>query len=124
MTPVAYHSSALPHGTVKRALSPERTAKLELDQLRLVEANVQPAAYAMPAFALTLSIMLAAWIPVGHLAYWFIAVCLGSLRYWAFSMDQVHENPQIELLHAWNVMNRIVRGTLGRLSKLESDQKG
>ncbi len=102
MTPVADHLSALPHGTVKRALSPERTAKLELDQLRLVEANVQPAAYAMPAFALTLSVMLAAWIPVGHLAYWFIAVCLGSLRYWAGYRFLKLSNPNPALVRRWH----------------------
>ena len=82
MTPVADHRLAAQSRAVKRALPPERAAKLELDQLRLVEANVQPAAYAMPAFALTLAAMLAPWVPLNHLVYWFAAVCLGSIRYW------------------------------------------
>lgn len=42
----------------------------------------------------------------------------GNLRNWVFSMAQMHENPQIELIHAWNVMNSIVRGTIGKLSDL------
>ena len=84
MTTAADNNFALQSGgAVRRALSPERAAKLELDQLRLVEANIQPAAYAMPAFALTLAAMLIAWVPIGQLTYWFLAVCFGSLRYWA-----------------------------------------
>src|SRR5436853_7935716 len=82
MTPVADNRLAEQSRAVKRALPPERAAKLELDQLRLVETNIQPAAYAMPAFALTLAAMLAPWVPLNHLVYWFAAVCLGSIRYW------------------------------------------
>jgi two-component system cell cycle sensor histidine kinase PleC len=102
MMPVADNPLAFRNGVAKRALSSERAAKLELDQLRLVEANVQPAAYAMPAFALTLAVMLAAWVPVGHLTYWFIAVCVGSLRYWAGYRFLKLVDPKPETVRRWH----------------------
>jgi len=66
----------------QRALTPERLAKLELDQITLAERNLQPGAYAMPAFAVTLAIMLTAWVPLEFLAGWVAAVCATSIRYW------------------------------------------
>jgi two-component system cell cycle sensor histidine kinase PleC len=37
----------------------------------------------MPAFALVLAVMLVAWVPADQLVYWFIAMCVASVRYWA-----------------------------------------
>lgn len=83
-------------------LAPERLAKLELDQLRIVEKNVQPAAYAMPAFALVLTAMLAAWVPAEQLMYWFAAVCLSSVRYWAGHKFLELKNPSPADVRKWH----------------------
>ena len=63
-------------------LSSARLTRLEADQLRLAEANVLPAVYAMPGFALITSFMLLSTVPVLELATWFAAVCLSSVRFW------------------------------------------
>ncbi len=62
-------------------LTAARAAKLELDQLRLAETNVQPAAFAMPAFSFVICLMLMAWVPTLELVCWFVAVCASSARY-------------------------------------------
>ena len=85
-----------------QALSPDRVARLELDQLRIAEANVQPAAYAMPAFALVLAVMLAAWVPAEQLAYWFAAVCAGSGRYWAGHKFLTLKDPSPLSVRRWH----------------------
>lgn len=85
-----------------QALSPERAAKLELDQLRLAEANVQPAAYAMPAFALVMSVMLAAWVPADELIVWFVVVCLVSVRYWAGYRFLALTDPAPKIVRRWH----------------------
>jgi two-component system cell cycle sensor histidine kinase PleC len=84
-------------------LSPERLAKLELDQLRIAEKNVQPAAYAMPAFALVVAAMLAAWVPADQLAYWFVAVCASSVRYWAGHKFLELKNPTPIEVRKWHI---------------------
>jgi two-component system, cell cycle sensor histidine kinase PleC len=83
MTAATNLSDTLPSaGPASVALTPDRAARLELAQLRLAEKNNLPGAFAMPVFALTLCVMLAAWVPVEYLAYWFVAMCASSARHW------------------------------------------
>lgn len=84
-------------------LSPERTAKLELDQLRLAERNLQPALFAMPAFALVVSLLLVAWIPVHELALWFVAVSASSIRFCAGGVFLDLEEPPAATVRRWHV---------------------
>jgi two-component system, cell cycle sensor histidine kinase PleC len=61
-----------------QALSPARLAKLQHDQLLLVQRNIAPTVFAMPAFALVISTMLSAWVPFWMLAAWVITVAIAS----------------------------------------------
>ena len=93
----------LSNATTARPLSPERSAKLEFDQLHMAEINVQPGAFAMPAFALVTAVMLSAWIPVNHLVLWFLAVCLGSVRYWAANIFLNLKDPPPAVVRRWHM---------------------
>lgn len=86
-----------------RTLSPERLAKLELDQLLLAEASMTPAFFAMPAFALISSFMLVAWVPVQHLAVWFLAVCASGIRFWMGSRFLELKNPSPAAVRKWHI---------------------
>ena len=86
-----------------RAPTLERAAKLELAQLMLAEKNIQPGAYAMPAFTLTLCVMLAVWVPVAYLAYWFIGMCAASLRYWAGHKFLCQTNLSADVIRQWHL---------------------
>lgn len=99
-TGATIHSTKEP--LAPRALSPERAAKLELDQLRLAEANMQPGMFAMPAFALVLSFLLAAWIPVGELAAWFITVCVTSARFALGGSFLQLKDPSPSVVRKWH----------------------
>jgi two-component system cell cycle sensor histidine kinase PleC len=92
-----------PAAHANRALSPERAAKLELDQLRLAEANMQPALYALPAFALVIGFLLAAWIPVNELAVWFAAVCASSARFAIGGVFLQLTNPTPAQVRRWHI---------------------
>jgi two-component system cell cycle sensor histidine kinase PleC len=95
-------ASGLQAGEKPRALSPERLAKLELDQVRIAEANVQPALYAMPVFALIIGFMLSAWVPANDLFFWVIAVCAGSIRYFAGQYFLELKDPSPSTVRAWH----------------------
>ncbi|MEQ1753730.1 MAG: ATP-binding protein [Micropepsaceae bacterium] len=86
-----------------RALSPERLAKLELDQLRLAEASMTPGLFAMPAFALITSIMLLAWVPIHHLAVWFLVISASSLRFWMGSRFLELRDPSPAVVRRWHI---------------------
>ena len=66
----------------KRALSPERAAKLRLDQLNMVVNNIRPGVVGLPALALTISFVLSEWVPLTPLAWWSGAVIAATLFYW------------------------------------------
>lgn len=51
-----------------------RALKLQFEQFRVVCKNNAPSAFAMPVFALIISIMLLEWVPFTHLAWWVAAV--------------------------------------------------
>lgn len=51
-----------------------RALKLQFEQFRVVYKNNAPSAFAMPVFALIISIMLLEWVPFTHLAWWVAAV--------------------------------------------------
>lgn len=75
----AYSKSAQSPFAHARALPPARLAKLQHDQLLLVERNIAPAAVAMPVFSVVISVMLSAWVPVWLLAVWITSVTAAAL---------------------------------------------
>ncbi len=64
-----------------RALAPARLAKLQHDQLLLVQRNTAPSVVAMPLFSIVISTMLSAWVP-----FWLLAVWVGSVTAASFVM--------------------------------------
>ena len=97
------HISGMLLGRTTRALSPEREAKLELDQLRLAEENMRPAFFAMPAFALITCFLLAAWIPVNELAIWFLAMLASSVRFWVGGLFLELKTPLPATVRKWHL---------------------
>jgi two-component system cell cycle sensor histidine kinase PleC len=91
-------------GRTARALSPEREAKLELDQLRLAEENMRPAFFAMPAFALITCFLLTAWVPVPELAQWFLAMLAASVRFWLGAQFLELRDPTPATVRKWHLM--------------------
>jgi two-component system, cell cycle sensor histidine kinase PleC len=67
------------------AQSPERAAKLELDQLVLVDDNMKPGILGFPVIGLTICSILVQWVPVNLLGLWLAAVTSASLFYWLTS---------------------------------------
>ncbi|MDZ4870228.1 MAG: ATP-binding protein [Alphaproteobacteria bacterium] len=65
------------------ALSPERAAKLELDQLVMVDAHLRPGIIGFPIIGLTICGVLWQWVPVELLAIWFGAVCAATIFDWS-----------------------------------------
>jgi two-component system, cell cycle sensor histidine kinase PleC len=74
MTSVADHPFSLHPSAAKRALTPERAAKLKLDQLVMVVQNIRPGAIGLPFLALIICFILAEWVPFTALAWWFVGV--------------------------------------------------
>jgi two-component system cell cycle sensor histidine kinase PleC len=64
-------------------LSPERAAKLELDQLVMVDAHLRPGIIGFPIIGLTLCGVLWQWVPIELLGMWFAAICCGTIFYWS-----------------------------------------
>jgi two-component system cell cycle sensor histidine kinase PleC len=74
MTSAAANSSSSSQRTAKRAMSPERAAKLKLDQLSMVVQNIRPGVIGLPLLALTICFVLAEWVPLRELEWWFAGV--------------------------------------------------
>jgi two-component system cell cycle sensor histidine kinase PleC len=68
-------------GASKGAFSPERAAKLKLDQLQMVVKNIRPGAIGLPGLALTICFILAEWVPLLQLELWFGSVVAGTAFY-------------------------------------------
>src|SRR5262245_11248058 len=66
-----------------RTLSPERAAKLELDQLRLFDENFRPGILGFPISAATIGFILSHWVPIEPLVIWFAAVTAASVFFWS-----------------------------------------
>lgn len=105
------NSPALGNSNGSRALSPERAAKLELDQLRLAEKNVQPALYALPFFGAVVCVMLSAWVPVPDLFAWFVVLTISGIRYWLSASFLEAANPTPKQVSTWH--NWLAFGTFG-----------
>jgi two-component system cell cycle sensor histidine kinase PleC len=91
-----------PAAHANRALSPERAAKLELDQLRLAEKNIQPSLYTMPLLAAVLCVLLSAWVDPSELFAWFLIFCTTSARYWVADKFLEIENPMPGQVRNWH----------------------
>ncbi len=61
------------------ALTPERAAKLELDQLKTVDTNLRPGVIGLPVIGLTIAAVLVQWVPVDLLAIWMSAVVCATI---------------------------------------------
>lgn len=70
-------------GVRASALSPERAAKLELDQLAMVDAHLRPSIFGLPIIGLTICGVLSQWVPLELLAIWFGAVCGATIFDWS-----------------------------------------
>jgi two-component system cell cycle sensor histidine kinase PleC len=64
-------------------LSPERAAKLDLDQLKMVDEHLRPGILGFPVIGLTICAVLSQWAPLDLLGVWFAAVCSGTVFYWS-----------------------------------------
>ncbi len=74
----AYLRSAQSPFAHARALPPARLAKLQHDQLLLVQRNIAPAVIAMPLFSIVISVMLSTWVPLWLLVVWIGCVSAAS----------------------------------------------
>ncbi|MFM9863394.1 MAG: sensor histidine kinase [Micropepsaceae bacterium] len=74
----AYFESAYSPFAHARALPSARLAKLQHDQLLLVQRNIAPSVVAMPLFSIVISMMLSAWVPLWLLAVWVGCVTAAS----------------------------------------------
>ncbi len=81
MTSAADNPYSLHPRAAKRAMSPERAAKLKLDQLVMVVQNIRPGVVGLPVLALTICFVLAEWVPVASLEWWFAGVVAATASY-------------------------------------------
>jgi two-component system cell cycle sensor histidine kinase PleC len=65
------------------ALSPERAAKLELDQLVMVHTHLRPNIIGLPIIALTICGVLSQWVPIELLGIWLAAVVGATIFDWS-----------------------------------------
>ncbi len=75
-------ASNVPGSKTTQALSRERMAKLELDQLLMVDQNLKPGILGFPIIALTICGVLLQWVPIGPLTWWFAAVVGATSCFW------------------------------------------
>ena len=83
MTSAADNSRLLQAGALKRAMSPERIAKLKLDQLHMVVRNIRPGVFGLPLLGLTICFVLAEWVPFAQLGLWLGGVIAATAFYGA-----------------------------------------
>jgi two-component system cell cycle sensor histidine kinase PleC len=76
-----------------RTLSPERAAKLELDQLRLIDENFRPGILGFPVIAATIALIVWHWVPVEPLVIWFAAVFAATIFFWSVHRSFRLSNP-------------------------------
>jgi two-component system cell cycle sensor histidine kinase PleC len=70
-------------GARASTLSPERAAKLELDQLVMIDTHLRPGIIGFPVIGLTICGVLWQWVPFELLAIWFGAVCGATIFDWS-----------------------------------------
>ncbi len=85
-----------------RTLSPERAAKLELDQLRMVDENFRPGILGFPIIGATLALMLWHWVPAEPLVIWFGAVTAASIFFWSLHRWFRHAAPPPGEARRWS----------------------
>src|SRR5690242_15641906 len=83
MTSATDNSISLSAAAAKRAMSPERVAKLKLDQLQMVVQNIRPGVFGLPFLALIICFVLAEWVPIANLGLWFAGVIAVTAFYGA-----------------------------------------
>jgi len=81
MTSVADKPYSLLRHTAGRPLSPERAAKLRLDQLAMAVLNLRPGAVGLPLLALPICFVLAEWVPLASLEWWVAGVVAATTPY-------------------------------------------
>ena len=86
-------ASNVPASKIAHALSRERMAKLELDQLSMVDQNLKPGILGFPVIALTICGVLLQWVPVVQLTWWFVAVVGATSCFW-FSHHNFRSRPR------------------------------
>src|SRR5262245_49467185 len=88
MTSAADSSRTMSPRAPKRAMPPERAAKLKLDQLVMVVQNIRPGVIGLPLLALTICFVLAEWVPLRQLEWWLAGVVAAtafySIGHWLF----------------------------------------
>jgi two-component system cell cycle sensor histidine kinase PleC len=102
---MAQSSHALGHGSDAahaRTLSPERAAKLELDQLLLVDQNFKPGILGFPFIAATIGVILWHWVPTEPLIVWFCAVCAATIFFWSLHRWFRTSNPAPGEARRWS----------------------
>jgi len=83
------------------ALPPERAAKLELDQLVLVDQNLKPGILGFPVIGLTICGVLSEWVPLPLLVAWFAAIVATTAFLW-FAHRQFRSRPRSPIeLRRW-----------------------
>jgi two-component system cell cycle sensor histidine kinase PleC len=99
MTPAADNPYSLHPRTAKRAISPERAARLKLDQLVMVVQNIRPGVVGLPMLALTICFILAEWVPVASLEWWFGGV-VAATAFYAVGHVSFLRSGRLQLNHA------------------------
>jgi two-component system cell cycle sensor histidine kinase PleC len=96
-----------------RALSPARLAKLQHDQLLLVQRTIAPSVVAMPLFSIVISVMLSAWVPLWLLAAWVGSVTAASAVMGVVYLLHKRSGQKLAETARWTAISFAVAGTFG-----------
>ena len=86
------------------ALEPERAARLENEQLRLVERNLRPMLYSLPLLGALMGVLLAAWINPAHLFAWYLLLCAACIRFWFSELFLETPGMTAERVSRWHIL--------------------
>ncbi|NOT41302.1 MAG: sensor histidine kinase [Alphaproteobacteria bacterium] len=109
----AYSTSAHSPFAHARALPPARLAKLQHDQLLLVQRTIAPSVVAMPLFSVVISAMLSAWVPFWLLAAWVATVTAASAMMGIVYFFHMRSGQKLAETKRWTAISFAVAGTFG-----------
>lgn len=104
----AFSKSAQSPFASARTLAPARLAKLQHDQLLLVQRNIAPAVFAMPLFAIVLAVMLSASVPFWLLAVWISCVTAASALMGASYLIHKRSGQRLADTPRWTAISFVV----------------
>ena len=96
-----------------RALPPARLAKLQHDQLLLVQRNIAPSVVAMPLFSIVISLMLSASVPSWLLVAWVASVAAASTAMGIAYLLHKRSGQKLAETQRWTAISFAVAGIFG-----------